>query len=118
LVLITVWSNEGRKAKEGAWIVFLTTARRRRHNINQSIITRDFQHVAERRHQHVAGRGREVRAFAGESFYKELPITRGELTHIQRSKVTNHTPIVVVQEELRSADIVLIALSTLPAVDL
>ena len=51
----------------------LTLTRGRGNNVDQSIIPRDLQDIAKRRHQHVAGRGGEIRAFACQFLNEELP---------------------------------------------
>ena len=55
LIFIAFWFDQWCKAEERARIVLLTLTRGRGNNVDQSIITRDLQDVAEGRHQHVAG---------------------------------------------------------------
>ena len=55
LILIAFRFNQWRKAEERTGVVLLTLTRGRRNNVDQPIIPRDLQHVAERCHQHVAG---------------------------------------------------------------
>ena len=111
LILIAFGFDQWCKAEERARIVLLTLTRGRGNNVDQSVITRDLQHIAEGRHQHVAGRGGEIGAFACELLNEELPITGGQVSDIACSKVTDQAPVVVVEEETGCADIVLVALA-------
>ena len=75
LILVAVGFDQWCETEERARIVFLTLTRGRGNDVNQSIITRDFQDIAEGCHQHVTGRGGEIRPFACQLLNKELPIT-------------------------------------------
>ena len=111
LILVAFGFDQRCKAEERARIILLTLTRGRGNNVDQSIITRNLQHIAERRHQHVAGRGGEIGALACQLLNEELPIAGGEVSDIPCSKVTDQAPVVVVEEETGGADIVLVALT-------
>ena len=113
LIFIAFGSTKGCKPKERARVVLLTLTRGGGNEVNQPIITRDFEHVAEGRHQHVARGGREIRALACELLNEELPIARRQVSHVARSKVTDQAPVIIVEEQPARADVVLIALACL-----
>ena len=55
LIFIAFGFDQGCKAEERARIVLLTLTRGSGNKVDQPIITRDLQHIAEGCHQHVAG---------------------------------------------------------------
>ena len=60
LILVAFGFDQWCKAEERARIILLTLTRGRGNNVDQPIITRDLQDIAEGRHQHVAGRGGKI----------------------------------------------------------